>query len=145
MDTEVTGSGEALSAGRTLVWPGASVDSLVISEGLLPLKALLADVTFEGLDFGVRHFVVAESARGGEGAVAGVTPEWRLLEPVSRLMDSELSQQFELPVALVAAQQLVRVFLLSVPKLVAQLVALQRLGFVETFIAGAAGKRLQMT
>lgn len=88
--------------------------------------------------------MVAECARGGEGAVAGVALERHLLQPVRRLMDSELPQQLELPVALVAAQQLVGVVLLSLPELVAQLVFLQSLGLVETFVAGAAGERFEV-
>lgn len=62
-----------------------------------------------------------------------------------RLVDSQLTQKSELPVALVAVQQLLWVALLRRPQLVGQLVFLQRLGSVETFIAGRTGERLEVT
>lgn len=145
MDAQVAAGGEALPAGQAVVRSGAGVDRLVLSEALLPGEALSTDVTHEGLDFGVRHLVVAERAAGGEGAVARVALERHLLQPMRRLVDPQLPQQSELPVALVAAQQLVGVVLLRLPELVAQLVFLQSLSLVETFIAGAAGERLEVT
>lgn len=60
-------------------------------------------------------------------------------------MDTELAQQSELPVTLVAAQQLLWVFFLSLPQLVGQQVFLQGLSFVEAFVTGGAGERLDMT
>lgn len=68
--------------------------------------------------------MVPECASGGEGTVTDVALEWGFLQPVRRLVDSELPQQSELPVALVAAQQLVGVVLLSLPQLVGQLMFL---------------------
>lgn len=145
VDAQVAGGGEALPAGGAGVRPGAGVDGLVLAEALLPGEAFPADVAHEGLDLGVRHLVVPERAGGGERAVAGVALQRCFLQPVRRLVDSQLAQQSELPVALVAAQQLVGVVLLSLPQLVSQLVLLQGLGLVETFVAGAAGERLDVT
>ena len=145
VNAKVAGGGEALPTSLTHVRAGTGVNGLVLSEALLTCETLPADVAHEGLDFGVRQLVIAESTRGGEGAVAGAAAEWRLLEPVGGLVGSELSQQSELPVALVTTQQLVRVVLLRRPQLVAQLVFVQRGDFVETFITQAAWKRLQVT
>lgn len=144
MDSQIAGCGEPLAAGLAGVGPGACVDRLVFSEVLLPGETLSTDVAHEGLDFGMGHLVVAERAGGGKGAFAGVALERRLLQPVRCLVDSELPQQPELPVALVAAQHLVGVVLLGLPQLVAQLVSLQGLGLVETFITRAAGERFQV-
>lgn len=55
-------------------------------------------------------------------------------------MDSELTQQPKLPVTLVTTQHLVWVALLGLPHPVAELVFLQGLGLVETFITRAAGE-----
>lgn len=145
VDAQVAGSGEALAAGRAGVRPGAGVDGLVLAKALLPGKAFAADVAHEGLDRGVRHLVVPECAGRGEDALADGALQRRLLQPVSRLVDSELPQQSELAVASVAAQQLVGVILLSLPQLVGQLVLLQSARLVETFIAGAAGERFEVT
>lgn len=89
--------------------------------------------------------MVPERSSRGEGAVADVALQRRSLQPVRCLVASELPQQSELPVALVAAQQLFGVVLLSLPQLVGQQVFLQTLGLVETFIAGAAGERFEVT
>lgn len=121
------------------------MDGLVLAEALLPGEAFPADVTHKGLDLCVRHLVVPEGAAGGEGAFAVAALKRCLLQAVGCLVDAELPQQSELPVALVAAQQLVGVLLLRVPQLVGQRVFLQRLGLVETFVAGVAGERLDMT
>lgn len=145
VDAKVAGGGEALAAGLTGVRAGAGVHSLVLSETLLPCETLPADIAHEGLDFGMRQLMVAARTRGGEGAVAGAADERRLLEPMGGLVCSKLPQQSELPVALVATQQLVGVVLLRRPQLVAQLVFVQRCDFIETFITGAARKRLQVT
>lgn len=134
VDAQIAGGGEALPAGGAGVRPGAGVDGLVLAEALLPCEAFPTDVAHEGLDLGVRHLVVPERGRGGEGAVADVALQRCFLQPVRRLMNSELPQQSELLVALVAAQQLVGVILLSLPQLVGQDVLLQSLGLVETFI-----------
>lgn len=144
VDAQVAGGGEALPAGRAGVRPCAGVDGLVLAEALLPGEAFPADVAHEGLDRGVRHLVVSERAGRGEGAIADAALQRRFLQPVSRLVDPELPRQSELPVASVAAQQLVGVVLLSLPQPVAQLVFLQRAGLVETFIAGAAGERFEV-
>lgn len=145
VDAQVAGGGEALPAGQAGVRPGAGVDGLVLAETLLPGEALPADVAHEGLDLGVRHLVVPERTGGGECAGAGLAFQRRFLQSVGRLVDSELAQQSELPVALVAAQQLLGVVLLSLPQLVSQLVLLQGPGLVEAFVAGAAGERLDVT
>lgn len=145
VDAQVAGGGEALPTGGAGVRPGAGVDGLVLAEALLPGEAFPADVAHEGLDLGVRHFVVPECTGRGKRAVAGEAPQRCFLQPVRRLVESELAQQSELPVALVAAQQLVGVILLSLPQLVSQLVLLQRLGLVETFVTGAAGEGLDVT
>lgn len=145
VDSQVTGGGEALPAGRAGVRPGTGVDGLVLAEALLSGEAFPTDVAHEGLDLRVRHLVVPERTGGGEGAVADVALQRGFLQTVSRLVESELPQQSELPVTLVAAQQLVGVVLLSLPQLVGQQVFLQTLGLVETFIAGAAGERFEVT
>lgn len=145
VDAQVAGGGEALPAGGAGVRPGAGVDGLVLAEALLPGEAFPADVTHEGLDLGVRHFMVPECTGRGKRAVAGEALQRGFLQPVRCLVDSELAQQPELPVTLVAAQQLVGVILLSLPQLVSQLVLLQRLGLVETFVTRAAGERLDVT
>lgn len=144
VDAQVAGSGEPLPAGGAGVWPGTGVDGLVLAEALLPGEAFPADVAHEGLDLSVRHFMVPECAGRRKRAVAGEALQRCFLQPVRRLVDSELAQQSELPVTLVATQQLVGVLLLSLPQLVSQLVPLQRLGLVETFVAGAAGERLDV-
>jgi len=115
VDAQVAGGGEALSTGGAGVRPGAGVHGLVFAEALLPGEAFPANVAHEGLDLRVRNLVVAQCARRGEGAVADAALQRRFLQPVRRLVDSELPQQPELPVALVATQQLVRVVLLSLP------------------------------
>lgn len=73
VDAQVAGGGEPLAAGGAGVGPGAGVDGLVLPQALLPGEAFSAHVTHKRLDVGVRHLVVAESADGGEGALAGVT------------------------------------------------------------------------
>ncbi len=89
--------------------------------------------------------MVSERSSRGEGAFTDVALQGCFLQPVRCLVDSQLPQQSELPVTLVTVQQLVRVVLLSLPQLVGQLVFLQTLGLVETFIAGAAGERFDVT
>lgn len=78
----------------------------------------------------------------GEGAVAGTALQRRLLQPMRRLVDPQLSQEAELLAALVALQQLVRVTLLRLPQLVALLVFEQHVRLVEAFVAGVAGEGL---
>ncbi len=53
VDTQVAGSGEALSTGWAGVRSGTGVDSLVLTEALLPRKAFPTDVAHEGLDLGM--------------------------------------------------------------------------------------------
>lgn len=142
VDAQVAGGGESLAAGRARVRPSARVDGLVLAEAPLPDEAFPADVAHEGLHLGVRHLVVPQRAGGGKGAVADVAPQRRLLQPVGRLVDAELAQQPELPAALVAAQQLLGVFLLGLPQLVGEQVLLQRLGLVEALVAGGAREGL---
>lgn len=89
--------------------------------------------------------MVPERAGRSEGAIAGVALQRRFLQPVRHLVDAELAQQSELPVTLVAAQQLLWVFFLSLPQLVGQQVFLQGFSFVEAFVAGGAGERLDVT
>lgn len=141
---QVAGGGEALGAGLAGVRPCPGVHGLVLPQALLARKALSADVAHEGLDFGVRHLVVSQCPTGCKGAVTCVALEWRFLKPVTGLVRSKLTWQPELPVALVTAQQLVWVALLRLAETVGEQVALQRLRFVETFVAGAAGERLQV-
>lgn len=144
VDAQVAGGGEALAAGWARVWPCARVDGLVFTQAALPDETLAADVAHEGLHLRVRHLVVPERAGGGERAVANVALQRRLLQPVGCLVDAELPQQPELPAALVAAQQIIRVFLLSLPKLVGEQVPLQRLCFVEALVAGGAREGLDV-
>lgn len=59
-------------------------------------------------------------------------------------MDTQLAQQPELSAALVAAQQILWVFLLSLPQLVGEQVLLQRLGLVEALVAGRAREGLNV-
>lgn len=73
MDAQVAGGGELLATGRAGVRSSAGVDGLVLLQALLPGKALSTDVTHEWFDVGMRHLVAAESAGGGEGALAGAT------------------------------------------------------------------------
>lgn len=145
VDAQVTGGGELLATGWAGVRSSTGVDGLVLLEALLPGKALSTDVTHKGFDVGMRHLVAAESAGGGEGALAGVTFQWSLLKPVSSLVDAELPQQPELLVTLVTVQQLVGVLLLGLSQLVAQKVLLQCFGFIEAFVTGRAGERFDMT
>lgn len=145
VDAQVAGGGEALAAGRAGIRPGAGVDGLMLAETLLPGEAFPTDVAHEGFDLSVRHLVVPERAGRGEGAFANTALQRSFLQPVRRLVDSQLPQQPELPVALVAAQQLVGVVLLRLPQLVSQHVLLQTLGLVETFVTGAAGERFDVT
>lgn len=144
VDTQVAGGGEALAAGRARVRPSARVDGLVLAEAPLPDETFPADVAHEGLHLGVRHLVVPQRAGGGKCAVADVALQRRLLQPVGCLVDAELAQQPELPVALVAAQQLLGVFLLSLPQLVGEQVLLQCLGLIEALVAGSARERLDV-
>lgn len=60
VDTQVAGSGEALTASLARVRPGAGVDGLVLTKTSLPDKAFPADVAHEGLHLGMRHLVVPE-------------------------------------------------------------------------------------
>lgn len=60
------------------------------------------------------------------------------------LVDAQLAQQPEFPAALVAAKQILRVFLLSLPQLVGEQVLLQRLGLVEALVAGRAREGLNV-
>lgn len=138
VDAQVAGGGEALAAGRAGVRPGTSVDGLVLTEALLSGEAFPADVAHEGFDLSVRYLVVSECTGGGEGAAADLALKWCFLQTVGCLVESQLPQQPKLPVALVAMQHFVGVVLLSLPQLMGQQVFLQTLGFVETFIAGAA-------
>ena len=144
VDAQVAGCGKPLSAGLAGVRSCPRVDGLVLPEALLPGETLTADITHEGLYLGVRNFVIPECTGGGKGAVAGVALQWGFLQSVGGLVHSELPQQSELPVTLVAAQQLVWVTLLRLPQLVAQLVLVQRLCPVKTLITGAARERLQV-
>lgn len=88
--------------------------------------------------------MVPECTGGGERAITGVALQRHLLQPVRCLVDSKLTQQPELPVTLVATQHLVWVALLGLPQPVALLVSLKGLGFIETFITGAARERFQV-
>lgn len=145
VDAQVAAGGEPLATGGAGVGPGAAVDGLVLPQALLAGEAFPADVTHERFDVGVRHLVVAERADGGEGALAGVTFQWRFLQSVRSLVEAELPRQPELPVTLVAAQQLVGVLLLRLPQLVAQEVLLQGPGLVEAFVTGGAGEGFDVT
>lgn len=145
VDPQVAGGGKRLVAHLAGVGPSPRVDGLVLPEALLPVEALPADVAHEGLDFGVRHLVVPERCGGGEGAVAHQALQGRLLQAVDGLVDLQLAQHPELPVALVAAQQLVGVALPCLLQLVALLVLLEGLRLVEAFLAGAAGEGLLVT
>lgn len=144
VDAQVAGSGETLAAGRARVWPCARVDGLVLAQAPLPDETFPTDVAHEGLHLGVRHLVVPERAGGGERAVADVALQRCFLQPVGCLVDAKLTQQPELPAALVAAQQILGVFLLSLPELVGEQVLLQCLGLVEALVAGGAGEGLDM-
>lgn len=144
VDAQVAGGGEALAAGRARVRPRARVNGLVLAQAPLPDETFPADVAHEGLHLGVRHLVVPERAGGGESAVADVALQRRLLQPVGGLVDAQLAQQPELPAALVAAQQILRVLLLSFPQLVGEQVLLQRLGLVEALVAGGAREGLDV-
>lgn len=144
VDAQVAGGGEPLPTGGAGVGPGAGVGGLVLPQALLAGEAFSADVTHEGFDVGVRHLVVAESAGGGEGALAGLTFQRRILQAVGSLVHTQLPQQPELLVTLVTAQQLVGVVLLRLPQLVAQEVLLQRPGLVEAFVTGGAGEGLDV-
>lgn len=144
MDAQVAAGGEPLATGGARVGPGAGVGGLVLPQALLPGEAFSADITHKGFDVGVGHLVVAESAGGGEGALAGLTLQGRFLQAVSGLVDAQLPQQPELLVTLVTAQQLVGVLLLRLPQLVAEEVPLQGLGLVEAFVTGGAGEGLDV-
>lgn len=145
VDAQVAAGGEPLPTGGAGVGPGARVDRLVLPQALLAGEAFAAHVAHEGLDVGVRHLVVAQGAGGGEGALAGLALQRRLLQPVRGLVEAQLAQQAEGALALVAAQQLVGVALLRLPQPVAQEVPLQGPGLVEAFVTGGAGEGLEVT
>lgn len=88
--------------------------------------------------------MVPQRAGGGERAITHIALQRCLFQPVGRLVDTELAQQPKLPIALLAAQELLRIFLLSLPQFVAEQVLLQRLGLVEALVAGIAREGLSV-
>lgn len=145
VNTQVAGSGEPLPTGGTRVWPCSGVDGLVFAQTLLPGEVLPTDVTHEGLHLSVRHLVVSERTLRGECSAAHVALQRVLLQLVKHLVDSEVSQQTELLVALVAAQELFWIALLSFFHFVGQQVSLQSLLLVETFLTAVTGERFDVT
>lgn len=86
------------------------------------------------------HRVVPERGGRGEVALAGVTLQRRLLEPVHDLVRPQPRQQVELLVALVAAEHFVGVLVLRGSEVVVEHVSAQRVLAVEALVADGAGE-----